>query len=280
MNVPLRGITGVAILVALTLLGSGCAFTGFRSFGPGKPAAIPTDRLFDVGVADFDEDGRLDIFTVNHKFPGAWLRNAGGRFKDVTAAIGAVPDPEFPGLDGLTAPDMSEPGLYLYMTDSREGEPGLLHIRTVGVAASGKVGFLSDSLRVRRAKGVHISLGKNEQSVIVVRFDARPGAAIVLDPSAVADAPMAAFIDEPADPGLIKVGADAESPARSTFVSPFTIATRSPSPTSSAVPASTRSSPAAGSVAASASRRSGGGSTTRCCPAATTGSPRSQRERD
>ncbi len=207
-----RGITGIAVLVALTFLGSGCAFTGFRSFGPAGQASIPSDRLFDLGVADFDEDGRLDIFTVNHKFPGAWLRNVGGRFEDVTTAIGADPDPEFPGLDGLTAPAMKEPGIYLYMTDSREGEPGLLHIRTVGMPAAGKVGFLSASLRVLRAKRARIRLGKNEQSVRVVRFDARPGATIVLDPSSVADAPMAAFIEEPADPAQIKVGAEAVSP--------------------------------------------------------------------
>ncbi len=207
-----RGIPGAIALALLALLASGCSFTGFRSFGAAGQADVPHERLFDLGVADFNEDGRLDMFTVNHKFAGVWLRNEGGRFEDVTTAVGGDPDPEFPGLDALTAPDMSEPGVYVYMTDSREGEPGLVHIRTVGMPAAGKIGFLSASLRILRARDARIRLGKNQQSVRVVSFDAEPGATIVIDPSSVADAPMAAFFDEPADPSSIKVGADGTSP--------------------------------------------------------------------
>ncbi|MCL4287321.1 MAG: VCBS repeat-containing protein, partial [Thermoleophilia bacterium] len=200
-------------LIAVAALCSGCAFDGWRPLGPAGRAEIPSARLYDLGVADFDEDGRLDLFTVNHKFPGAWLRNeGGGRFADATDAIGVSPDPQFPGLDRLRAPKLDEPGAYVYLTDSEEGEPGLLHIRAVGVGAAGKVGFLSTSLRVVRARRARTRLGINEQSVRVVRFRARPGAAIVLDPSSVADAPMAAFFTAPSDPGLIRVGTDAISP--------------------------------------------------------------------
>ena len=213
-----RGLTAIASLIAVAALCSGCAFDGWRSFGPAGRADIPSARLFDLGVADFDEDGRLDIFTVNHKFAGAWLRNEGdGRFADATDAIGANPDPQFPGLDRLRAPRLDEPGVYVYLTDSKEGEPGLLHIRAVGVEAAGKVGFLSTSLRIERAHRARVRLGINEQSVRVVRFSARPGAAIVLDPSSVADAPMAAFFTAPSDPALIKVGSDAVSPAEPEF---------------------------------------------------------------
>jgi hypothetical protein len=212
-----RGICAIATLIAVAALASGCALDQWRSFGPAGRAEIPSARLFDLGVADFDEDGRLDIFTVNHKFAGAWLRNEGAQFTDVTAAIGADPDPQFPGLDRLRAPRMDEPGVYVYLTDSEEGEPGLLHIRAVGAEAAGKVGFLSTSLRVERAHRARIRLGINEQSVRVVKFRARPGAAIVLDPSSVADAPMAAFFSEPADPGSIRVGAGAVSPETTDF---------------------------------------------------------------
>jgi hypothetical protein len=208
-----RGICAIAALVAVAALSPGCALDQGRAFGPAGRAEIPAERLFDLGVADFDEDGRLDIFTVNHKFAGAWLRNkGGGRFEDVTEAIGADPDPEFPGLDLRREPALSEPGAYVYMTDSEEGEPGLLHIRTVGVEAAGKIGFLSTSLRIERADRAHIRLGINDQSVRVVHFRARPGAAIVLDPSSVADAPMAAFFSTPTDPEMIKVGTAAVSP--------------------------------------------------------------------
>jgi len=212
-----RGISAIASLIAVAALATGCALD-WRSFGPAGRAEIPSERLFDLGVADFDEDGRLDIFTVNHKFSGAWLRNeGGGRFRDVTDAIGAEPDPQFPGLEWLRAPAMGEPGVYVYMTDSKEGEPGLLHIRTVGTDATGKVGFLSTGLRVERAHRANIRLRINDQSVRVVRFRARPGAAIVLDPSSVSDAPMAAFFDSPSDPSEIKVGTDAVSPETTDF---------------------------------------------------------------
>ena len=40
---------------------------------------IVTKRLFDIGVADPDRDGRQDIFTTNHKFRSVFLRNLGGR---------------------------------------------------------------------------------------------------------------------------------------------------------------------------------------------------------
>ena len=200
-------------IAALALLLPGCALTGLRSFEPASTAGIPTDRLFDVGVADFDEDGRLDLFTVNHKFADAWLRNEGGRFVDVTEELEVDADPEFPSLDELSPPEMDEDGLYVYMSDSPEGEPGLVHIRAVGIEARGKIGFLSSKLRVRRANDdARIRVGRNQNSVYVVGFRARPGAAIVLDPSSVADAPMAVRISEPADTGMIRVGADGTHP--------------------------------------------------------------------
>ncbi len=204
-----RGIAAAFTAVALGFCLSACSLSDLRSFGPAGAAPIPQDRLFDLGVADFNEDGKLDLFSVNHKFRGAMLENVGGRFVDVTAKVGGNPDPDFPGLEDLRAPRMKKPGVYLYMTDSTEGDPGLLHIRTVGVSSRGKIGFLTTSLRILRADRVKLSLGKNGESVRTVGFDARPGASIVVDPSSVADVPMAAFFDEPSDPGRIRVGADA-----------------------------------------------------------------------
>ena len=209
-----RGFT-VALVVAAALLVSGCGLADLRVFGPAGAAPVPQERLFDLGVTDFNEDGRLDMFTVNHKFPAAMLENDDGRFRDVTNDVGGNPAPAFPGLEKLTAPPMKEPGVYVYLTDSLENDPGLLHIRTVGTSASGRVGFLTTNLRVIRDAGADIQLGKNSESVRSVDFDAEPGASIVLDPSSVSDVPMAAFFDTPTDPGQIRVGADAV-PAEST----------------------------------------------------------------
>jgi ASPIC and UnbV/FG-GAP-like repeat len=204
-----RGIAAAVGAVAMACCLSACSLGELRSFGPAGAAPIPKERLFDLGVADFNEDGRLDMFAVNHKFRGAMLENAGGRFRDVTTKVGGDPDPDFPGLEDLRAPPMKERGVYLYMTDSTEGDPGLLHIRTVGIRSRGKIGFLTTSLRILRANRAKLSLGRNSESVRTVGFDARPGAAIVVDPSSVADVPMAAFFDQPSDPGRIRVGAEA-----------------------------------------------------------------------
>ncbi|MFN8112800.1 MAG: CRTAC1 family protein [Solirubrobacterales bacterium] len=207
-----RGFPAVALAVATSLLMQGCALSGLRSFQPASTDGIPSDRLFDLGVADFNEDGRLDLFTVNHKFSGAWLENRSGRFVDVTEQIHADPDPEFPGLDELTPPAMKSPGTYVYMSDSPEGEPGLVHIRAVGMEARGVIGFLSSKLRVVRTDDAHVRIGRNEKSDYFVRFRIAPEGALVLDPSSVADAPMAARIDEPADTSQIMVGAEETHP--------------------------------------------------------------------
>ena len=58
-------------------------------FAAGPPADFLTKRLFDIGVADPDRDGRLDIFTANHKFKSVFLRNHRGRsFRNVINQIG------------------------------------------------------------------------------------------------------------------------------------------------------------------------------------------------
>lgn len=206
----------VAALLAVICLG-GCSFIDLRSFGPAGAAPIPRERLFDLGVVDFNEDGHLDLFSVNHKFRSALLAGNGSRFRDVTEQLNGDPDPELSGLEGLVEPSMQDPGVYLYMTDSSEHEPGLLHIRTVGVPSRGKIAFLATRLKVIRADRAKLKLGRNHQSVVEVRFDAEPGASIVLDPSSVSDVPMAAFFDDPSDPEEIRVGSDAVAPPATDF---------------------------------------------------------------
>lgn len=212
-----RGVTTALVTVLAGLCVGGCSLSDLRSFGPAGAAPIPKERLFDLGVTDFDEDGNLDMFTVNHKFRSALLAGNGSRFRDVTEEMNGDPDPDLSGLEDLTAPEMDEPGVYLYMTDSLEHEPGLLHIRTVGIPSSGKVAFLATRLSVVRDDRADLRLGRNDESVVTVRFDAEPGASIVLDPSSVSDVPMAAFFDEPSEPAQIRVGADGVAPPATDF---------------------------------------------------------------
>ncbi|MCO5326641.1 MAG: hypothetical protein M9964_06230 [Solirubrobacterales bacterium] len=58
---------------------------------------LPGHHLLDVGAADVDGDGRLDLFTTNHKFSSALLLNeGGGHFSDGLASLGLSPSRGFP----------------------------------------------------------------------------------------------------------------------------------------------------------------------------------------
>ncbi len=75
--------------------------------------------LFDIGVADVNDDGLLDLFTANHSAGQALLINDGERgFTDALSRLGLDQDSQFPGLeDSLDAPAIAAPGLYIYRQD-------------------------------------------------------------------------------------------------------------------------------------------------------------------
>ena len=55
--------------------------------------------LFDLGIADINNDDRLDIFTVNHSGRQSLkLNNGSGTFSDVFSAWKMDQDNQFPGL--------------------------------------------------------------------------------------------------------------------------------------------------------------------------------------
>ncbi|MEO7198517.1 MAG: VCBS repeat-containing protein, partial [Solirubrobacterales bacterium] len=157
---------GLAAALAL-LLGLGIALTlaspavAKPLFGPPGAAAVPGDHLFDLGIADYNGDGLLDMFTANHKFHPALLLNDGqGNFSDQTADSGFGPTPDFPGYEDLSEPAMSQPGIYVYASDPRgEKLPGLIHIRSIGVQAQGSFSFGADSATVQRADGARTQQG-------------------------------------------------------------------------------------------------------------------------
>ena len=110
----------------------------------GPPADFLTKRLFDIGVADPDRNGRLDIFTTNHKFKSVFLRNHRGRsFRNVINQIGLGPDDRYPGLDLLRPPaDLSAPGIYVWPSDE-PGDAGRLHLQSTGLTVSGRVRLMT-----------------------------------------------------------------------------------------------------------------------------------------
>lgn len=80
--------------------------------------------LFDLGVADINEDGRLDVFTTNHSARQSILLNQAqdqqgqGQLVESLTALGLDQDKQFPGLeDTLQRPEFSQPGLYIYRYD-------------------------------------------------------------------------------------------------------------------------------------------------------------------
>ncbi len=71
--------------------------------------------LFDLGIADINNDDRLDIFTVNHSGrQSLQLNNGSGTFSDVFSAWKMDQDQQFPGLVVRPKePQIDQPGLYI-----------------------------------------------------------------------------------------------------------------------------------------------------------------------
>ena len=80
---------------------------------------IESYDLHDIGVVDFDENARLDIFTVNHSARQSLLRNEGDlTFTESLATLGLSQDRNFPDLeDSQQRPDRDKPGLYIFRQD-------------------------------------------------------------------------------------------------------------------------------------------------------------------
>lgn len=78
-------------------------------------------RLFDLGIADLDADGSLDVYTSNHSARQSFLLNDGnGNFaSNGLSALKLDQASEFPGLeDASDAPSVDVPGLYIYWQNS------------------------------------------------------------------------------------------------------------------------------------------------------------------
>jgi hypothetical protein len=71
--------------------------------------------IFDLGVADMNDDGRLDIFTVNHSGLQSLLINSDSQgFTDVYSAWKFDQDHKFPGLAVIRdEPAIEKPGVYI-----------------------------------------------------------------------------------------------------------------------------------------------------------------------
>ena len=187
--------------------------------GPAVRADIPGKRLFDIGVADPQHDGWLDIFTANHKFESVFLRNhRGRRFSNEIDEMGIGPDGRFPGLDRLRPPDdRSEPGVYIWPTDDA-GEAGRLHISSTGIAATGRLKLYTRNLRIHSQEGSDRDPRSRRRTIApYVDFTLSPGADLVLASNGLSDLPIVFDFEGPLEPGQIHVGAEGASPLETRF---------------------------------------------------------------
>jgi hypothetical protein len=80
---------------------------------------LPLDvipQIYDMGVADVDGDGFIDIYTTNHNYRQVLLRSDGkGGYEDVVAAWALDQSRDLPGAEqSMAAPATDKPGLYVY----------------------------------------------------------------------------------------------------------------------------------------------------------------------
>lgn len=119
---------------------------------------LPVDTItyiYDMGVADIDADGQLDLYTANHNYRQFLFRNTGGgRYEDVLSRWKLDQSGSLPGADqSKTPPSIDRPGLYIYWVGD------LLHVRAHQI---GNLGPVKGTLRlfnlaqVVRNEGVEI----------------------------------------------------------------------------------------------------------------------------
>jgi hypothetical protein len=110
--------------------------TTFTEVGPRAGIADPAGKSLGVAIADFDRDGRIDVYVANDSVREFLFRNKGdGRLEDVAATAGAAYDQDgrvFAGM-GVTFDDHDNDGwpdvvvttlsnqLYAYFRNERNG---------------------------------------------------------------------------------------------------------------------------------------------------------------
>jgi hypothetical protein len=174
---PDRGETGIrGLLVAMVAAAAAIAVVPApASAGDGfvdRPAPIHTGRLFDLGVADYDQDGRQELYSTNHRFLGSFAEtNLAGGWTDLMGPTGFSPTPDYPGFEDLLhAPPIDRPGLFIYATGSGKSvdpeKNPTIHIvaNDIGAiplleeSARGSISMLSPSVEVVRQDGAQVAV--------------------------------------------------------------------------------------------------------------------------
>jgi hypothetical protein len=218
--------------VVLALVGAiGLAPAPPAQAGSGQPgfadrseaiAPFASRLLFDLGVADFDGDTDLDVFTTNHNDRQSLLANQGdGSFVDRLGAVGLSQVPQFPGFEVPAAPTTTADGVYLYRTPGNDAAEGALRVAVrgdPGDEVSGSARFLFP-VAVNRDDGADVSIGFDgtvTPPIYTADFTAHGDALIELEPEQMA-APVTLQIDDGVPLSAIHVGPLGVSPSAHRF---------------------------------------------------------------
>lgn len=188
-TIPRRAAAATACLLAaalaLALLAPVVAEAGKGDFVK-RNAPINDPRLFDMGAVDMNGNGRLELWTSNHKFLGTLLGGGPGKWRDLQGPSGFSQTPEFPGFEDLVNPPRPDrPGLFIWAESRVKNESGdheqdpFIHLVAKDVQgipllpeeARGTIRMASDKVSVVRSKNAQVTVTREGDPVhTAVRF--------------------------------------------------------------------------------------------------------------
>jgi len=191
-------------------LATGTAVAGVPGFDR-EPVEIFDQNIFDLGTADHDDDGDLDLFTTNHLDRQSLLSNDGtGAFTERLYEAGLSQTRGVPGWEDHRPPPPAGPGLYV---SSGGGGITLRHEGPGRVRGSVAFMFPVDAAATPRAS----ALVDRRGSRFVARFKMKGDSRLRLDPQRLA-APILVRLKPPFRLERAYVGAEGRTPRRRSFV--------------------------------------------------------------
>jgi hypothetical protein len=221
----LKLLSVVALTVALAIVASlAYQAASITSIETGdlfieQPLLAQNNNLIDIGVVDFNADGYLDVFTVNHHSGQSLLQGAGdGSFVDVFPGSGLYPQPEFPGFAIFEeAPKTDKAGLYVYWQNRGlvlHWRPGSELPSLEGVLRLESPVVVHDSPNFRHSVTVIEEAGRLPKSVI--EFAADTDGELLIETELLA-LPVHFTVSDDIDADRIYVGQNVVSPRKHSF---------------------------------------------------------------
>ncbi len=175
---PPTGILRTFSIVLIAIAFAGTVRADSDSLFELVPIEIATYKLFDVGVADLNQDGSLDLYTTNcYARPSVLVRSESG-YRETFDESGLHFDPAFPGLsDQDERPSMDKPGYYIFWFQGKL----MIESNVEQGELTGRLQFESDFLQSRGKEYLQETrdYGRRE---FAVDFQLPPGKSIGLRP--------------------------------------------------------------------------------------------------